>query len=300
MNRPSRLARNAALAGLAAALAAGCSRTDQSNAATHPPSAASANVGGIRATNSDAAVKVLLGVAEARAALQRKDPAGALAHVNATSATLTRITDIPLVPIYTELAQSSFLAPIETAKKEAGGSVSQSQAVPKEAEASGSQSSATVKAPGAAPLVAQSVTADYSRVLLDTSVTRRQLDAARAALNRGDIKTADNSLRTIEQNVVLESTATRMPLVKARENLTLASTDAARSDWPGVKAQLNAAAKSLFQYGKIAPAADVADVNVVEQQIAAYAPDVESQHGDAASRINGWWVRVANLTDRQS
>ena len=307
MNRLSRLAHNAALAALAAALAAGCAKTDESNAATdRPASTGSAKVGDARATNSNIAVNVLLGVAQARDAVERHDKTGAMAHLDAASAALNRITTIPLVPIYSELSQSSFLAPIEAAKKQGGSSTSlKAQASAAANTAAAMSNGSDMSGPygnsaGSAPLVAQSVTTGYSRVLLDTSVTRRQLDAARAALGRGDFEAADNNLKTIQQSVVLETAAARMPLVRARENLTLASTAASRNDWAHVKAQLNAAAKSLADYGRIAPPADMADVGVIQQQIAAYAPNVESHHDDAAARINGWWVRIANLTDKKA
>jgi len=268
-----------------------------------PAATAAANVGDSR-TNSDIAVNVILGVAQARQAIQHQDKAGAMTHVSAAWSALDHIASMPLVPIYAELSRSSFLAPVEAAKKEAGGSAAmqtQSGASSDDAKSSATDMSNSMgNTAGSAPLVARSVTTGYSRILLDTSVARKQLDAAKAALNRGDLKSADNALKTIQQSIVLESVATRMPLVKARENLTLASAASARNDWADVKTQLSAAAKGLADYSKIAPPADVADVGVLQRQIAAYASTVDQQHNDAAANINGWWVKVANMTDKKA
>jgi hypothetical protein len=304
MTRLSRLARNAALAGVAASLLAGCAKSEQSNAVADPPAAAATTVGDARSTNSDVAANAILEVAQARDAIGREDKAGAMAHVDAASSALNRIAKVALVPIYTELSQSSFLAPVEAAKQQSGSSGaarSQAAASPDAATSKSTEmQNVAGNAEGSEPLVTRAVTTGYTRILLDTSVTRRQLDAAKAALDGGDLKAADSALKTIEQSVVLESAATRLPLVKARENLTLASTAAARNDWADVKAELNAAAKSLGDYAKVAPTADMADVGVLRQQIAAYAPNVEQQHDDAAGKINGWWVRVANMTDSKA
>lgn len=306
MFRVSKLAHQSAALALAAMLVAGCSKNDDGATAQSAATNASAPMmTDPRASNSDIAVNILLGVQQARDAIARGDKAGAMTHVDAASSALQRLA-LPLVPIYTELSQQSFLAPIEQAKKEAGKAsksptVAQADAAANQAEAmsNATENASSATANTSAPLAVQSVTGGYTRVMLDTSVTRAQLTAAKEALDRGDLAAADKSLRTIEQSVLLESSAVRLPLVRARENLTLASTAARSGNWAGAKAQLDAAAKSLADYANVAPPADVADVKVMQQQIASYAPNVATQHDDAMARINGWWTKVANLTDRQ-
>jgi hypothetical protein len=306
MFRVSKLTHQTAAFALAAMLVAGCSKNDDGARAAPATTKASApTMTDARASNSDIAVNILLGVQQARDAIARKDKAGAMTHVDAASSALQRLA-LPLVPIYTELSQESFLAPIEQAKKESGNAPASAGMAQADASANqpSAMSNATENASSAAgnasaPLAVQSVTSGYTRVMLDTSVTRTQLTAAKEGLDRGDLAAADKSLRTIEQSVLLESSAKRLPLVRARENLTLASTAARSGNWDGAKAQLDAAAKSLADYATVAPPADVADVKVMQQQIASYAPNVASQHDDAMARINAWWTRVANLTDRQ-
>ena len=62
--------------------------------------------------------------------------------------------------------------------------------------------------------------------------------------------------------------------------------------------QLNASAKGLNAYAQAAPPAELADVRMLQQQIASYTPAVQDEHADAATRINRWWVQAANLSDR--
>lgn len=211
----------------------------------------------------------------ARTALARKDVATARINIVSALDELVRTGGVPLVPIFSEVSQESFIGALEDARKE---------------DATKSRT---------APVAVRAVAGGYSEILLDTSVARKQLTAARDALGRGDVHAADASLKTLQQSVVLESSTTRMPLVKARQNLSLAAIAVAQGHWPQVKAELQAASRALTDYGKLAPAADIADVRVLEQQIATYANDAASQHGDAAARINGWWVQAAQLSERR-
>jgi hypothetical protein len=218
--------------------------------------------------------------------------------VNAALASLDRLKGAALVPIYTEVAQSSLLAPVEAAKKESASNTAPVTGAPASPQSNGA-ATATNTSTGSAPLAVEAVTSGYTQVLLDTSVARAQLDAARSALDGGDLKTADNSLKLLEQSIVLESSAARLPLVRARENLWLASVAARRGDRSEAKTQLQAAARALGYYRQAAPPADVADVEVLQREIAGYASSPDSQRADAAARIDKWWDRVADLTDRK-
>jgi hypothetical protein len=302
MKSVSRLSCRATALAVAAMLAAGCSKGDRNkaaeNVAEQNSSASAAAISNSRADRSTSAINILVAAAQARDAIRRQDKAGALTHVNAALAALDRIKDVPLVPIYTELSQQSFIGPIEAAKKEAGASPSPAQGASSAGTTAVSNTAATSNS-SAPPLAVEAVTSGYSRVLLDTSATATQLNAAKSAIDRGDLKAADNSLRLLEQSVVLDTAVVRMPLVRARENLALASAAARRNDWAAAKAQLTTAAKSLGEYAQVAPATDLADVKVLQQQIAAYAAGIDAQHSDAAARIDGWWNRVADLTDKQ-
>lgn len=228
------------------------------------------------AQRSNSAVLVLTSAAAARNAISGKDMNAAMVHVDAALAELGKTGDAGLIPIYSELAQTSFLGPLE--------------------QASESKASSAPKQPKG-PAVA-AVTASYSRVLLDRSVTQTQLREARHALARGDLAEADKHLATVQRGVVLERSAMRVPLVKARENLTLASAAASRSDWREVKAQLTAAANALNAYGNMAPAAEVADVRLLSRQIGQLESGLPEQQAKASSLINQWWVKVANLSDK--
>lgn len=227
------------------------------------------------ATRSEAAIEVLAGVSAARQAIAKRDLNAALARVDAAAAALGRTGTEPLIPIYSELSQTSFLGPVEKAQGKVKGA----------------------KASVSPAVAVNAVTTGYSRVLLDRSVSGSQLSAARTALARGDMASADKNLLAIERSVVLESAAARMPMARARENLALASAAAKRGDWAEMKTQLTAASKGLSDYGRTAPVADMADVKLLASQIDQYAARTGQGHEDAAATINRWWVQVANLND---
>lgn len=256
-----------------------CAKSDQAEAAeraTPAPRQPAQAIHDPAVERSNAAVRVLVKTQLARNALAKNDVAGARANIISAFDALVRTGGVALVPIYSEVAQESFIGAIEGAKKEGAAKN------------------------GTGPVAVRAVAGGYSRILLDTSVARKQLTSARDALGRGDVAATDASLKMLQQSVVLESSTTRMPLVKARQNLSLAAIAAAHGNWPQAKAELQATSGALTDYAKLAPPADMADVRVLQRQIAGYANDAASQHDDAAARINGWWVQVAELTERRS
>jgi len=263
------------LGGLSVGACAKSEKADAAESATAVKSAAAAIHDPV-VDRSQAAAHVLAAAETARAAIANRDSASAKTHVSAAIGALDRIAAEQLVPIYTEVTEESFIGGVQFAKAN------------------------KPMVAGQNPVAVKAVADGYTRILLDTSVARKQLEAARSAIGRGDLTAADASLKILQQSVLLESSATRMPLVKARQNLTLASAAAARSNWQQVQAQLQASARALGDYAKVAPATDLADVHVLQQQISTYARNVANQHNDAASRVNSWWVQAANLSERRS
>ena len=268
----------AAAATLLGSLAGACAKSDQANAVdlSHAAAAATARPKlEQRKSASTHAVDLLVAVDRARTALGQNNKGAAVTFTDSAQNALAAIGSVPLVPIYSELSEASFVGPIQAAKK--------------------SPSTSTSKAPKAEAV--QAVTTGYSRILLDTSATRKLLNQARSELAKNDLAAADRSLKMLQQSVVLESSATRLPLVRARENLSLAAAAAGRKNWSEVKAELTAASKGLQDYAKRAPLAQVADVRVLQQQIASFMPVLDSHQDQAAERINQWWVQAANLSD---
>jgi YfdX protein len=271
---------------------ASCARSDppKENRQTVAPAATA--IDNPRAQRSEAAIKVLAGVEQARDAIRRGDRPGATTHIDAALAMLRGIDSMPLVPIYSELSEASALGPVIAAKGGAGQAGGATAATESPASANANASASLP------PVAVKTVATAYSRVLLDTSVTKRQLDAARTALAAGNSQAADKALQQVQQAVVVESSAARLPLVRARENLALASAAVMRSDWTAAKAQLNAAANAIADDQKVAPVGQVADLKMLQQQISSYAGMMDKQHADAGAKIQGWWSRVADLTDQ--
>src|SRR5581483_4409656 len=108
------------------------------------------------------------------------------------------------VPSYAELEQTAFLAPLEAAKR---GVKERVEADP--------------LALNRAPTVQLTVGA-YTRVALEVAQARRQLLAARAALNDKQAAQAEAALLALQNGVTLEAVTSNQPLLRARQQLALA------------------------------------------------------------------------------
>jgi hypothetical protein len=232
-----------------------------------------------RAAHSAAAVKLLRHVDEARRVLANGDQQQALAHVDTALMIIEQFGDRASVPIYTELEQVSFTGPIEAAKRGVKERVA-------------SEPSPVNHAP-----TVQLTVGEYTRVSLDVRQARTHLLAAKAALNDRQTAQADAALLAVQSGVTLESVATNLPLVRARQNLALALERARASQSETVTDALKAAADALNNYALTTDAQRVGEVNTLRAEIMAYLQQSQANQGNRVERINAWWDRVADWLD---
>jgi hypothetical protein len=143
------------------------------------------------------------------------------------------------------------------------------------------------------------VSGTTTRDFIDVGVAAGDLTAAGTALNNGDLRAADQSLAAVQGAVVQKtSTATDMPLLRAREDLRLARYRVLDGKYKDARAPLASAGQALAEYARMNPGPHADRARVMEQDIDAYARNIAHDHSDAADRINGW-LDTANSWSRE-
>ncbi len=216
-----------------------------------------------------------------------------------------------VVPIYAELEQTSFLQPVLTAKGQSQGEQPsaankgpQSNSASNNSQtANNSQSSALPQSDQPRqnrPEVVKWVEGGFSYIALDVDGAREHLQAARQALKNNDPGKADLELARAQESVDTGTIGTNMPLVRARENLSLARSDVSSGEYPQAKADLTAAANALKNYSKNGQAPHAQDAGKLSSQIQSAASTVRSKQTAASQKIDNWWNQLANWTGQKS
>jgi hypothetical protein len=205
---------------------------------------------------------------QARQAIARQDRDAAHRHLDQAAANLAALEKqgAPrLVPMYTEIDKTSTYSPVKKGDSEVF-------------TADRMKKKTTVR----------HVEGEYTSISLDVPAARRNLEAARAALNSADTAAADTALAAMQNSVVRKTIASHFPLLKARENLALARAKIQEGKAKDAAYPLRAAAEALREYEKMPGAAHLADAARVRDEIDAYARTVKDRHTDAPERIDEW------------
>lgn len=239
---------------------------------------ASSRSAGPREDVSTWAGKMLDETNRARIAIKDKNGQRASEDVNRAQAALERVESEAhgrtMVPVYQEFVSISFLTPIR-AEQNARTAASHGQS--------------------ATPATVHEVAGSYTSVVVNTTVARDNLAIAKAALARGDLKTADAALADVQEGVKIQASESDMPLARARENLILARTAARRGDYTAAQSALKDASKALATYAQSGGDHSAA-AKALQQQIDAYLEKIQQNHSDAEAKINEWWNSTANWT----
>lgn len=216
----------------------------------------------------------------ARAALESGSHQAAIDEVNQAQQILNRIErrapGVALVPVYQEFVSVSILTPV-LAEQNARKALQKEQAASNETATKNNN-----------PAVVHQVAGEYTRVMLDTVITKKALAAAVYDLGGANWKAADSALSDVQQAVEMESVKSDMPLSRARENLILARYAARQGNYLEARDSLDAASKSLSQYvADNGPHSDQA--KKLEAQIGSFAGNIQQERSEAVSKINGWW-----------
>jgi hypothetical protein len=129
------------------------------------------------------------------------------------------------------------------------------------------------------------------------SSARAHLEAARAALEKGDHEAARSDLAAVQSDVVTNTYSGEFPLVQARENLAIALARVRDGKYKDAVLPLNSAARALDRWAhqEPRPKPKIADRAMrMSVQINAYAERIVHDHADAIDRVNGWWQQVTD------
>ncbi len=215
----------------------------------------------------------------ARQAIANKQTQAALQHVNEALADQSRVASLAkakglpsVVPLYSEFDESSVLGPLQ-AKRKAGG------------KQSGSSS-------GTAPIAVEQTSGEYTFIGLDLDKAKQRLDAAKTALDNKNLQAADDSLSGVENDLVMETVSSDLPLLTARENLGLAKRAAEKQHYSEVRTALKDASAALDKYANQSSAKHADQAKDLSKSISSYSQTVIQNHSGAASKIDGWWHEV--------
>jgi hypothetical protein len=245
---------------------------------------------GTREDLSMLAGKMLNETNEARTAIKNGNLELATEHVNRAEADLENVEaqakGSTMIPVYQEFVSVSILAPVQTEQN-----VRRSKA----------QSSSTAKVPvnGGNNAVAHEVSGIYTSVVVNTTVAKNSLAAAKAALSRGDLHTADSALADVQEGVQIRSDKADMPLEQARENLVLARASARNGKYEKAQVALRTASQALSEYAdEGGPHAN--EARALREEIDKYCRNLQQNHMDAVAKINRWWNTTAEWSPYRS
>jgi YfdX protein len=227
---------------------------------------------------SRASTKMLKQVDLARQAIAKKDTQAALQHVNQAEsdqsriASMTKAKGLPaVVPLYSEFDESSVLKPLE-AKKQGGQSGTSS----------------------AAPIGVAHTAGEYTFIGVDLDKAKQRLDAAKTALQNKNLQSADDSLAAVQTDLVMETVASDLPLLTARENLGLAKSAAGKKNYKEAQTALKDASAALDRYANEPSAQHVQEAKDLSKTISSYSQNISQNHSGAADKIGDWWRQVDN------
>jgi hypothetical protein len=267
------------------------------------------------------AVRALRLTAEARQSIIDKDQPSAKKDVDQALGLLNKVQqntsaaangNTNVIPIYAELEQTSFLAPVLSAKnqnkgQQQQGSASNSGQNSNSGQGStGSQSSQASALPQSdqpqnnSPDVVKWVEGGYSFIGLDVNAAREHLQAAQQALKNNDSGKADLELARAQEAVDTGTIETNMPLVRARENLSLARSELNGGKTTQARAELNAAAKALNDYAKDVHAPHAQAAKDLSSQIKSGASSMQCNKTAATQKIDRWWNQLSDWTGQKT
>jgi len=144
-----------------------------------------------------------------------------------------------------------------------------------------------------APVV-KDVESMHSQMWLDINMAQGHLEVAKTALSKkGDLKLAQAALTGIEDDALtFEFDTTKLPLVRARENLMLAKTLVQEGNAKAARLELQAASGALREYQNIAGEHHAREVKELRNEIDKLTENVEKDKNKAVSEIKGMWDKL--------
>lgn len=266
------------------------------------------------AQRSHWAVKTLSLTDQARQAIAQHDQSTAKNDVNQALEKINKIESNPnnsasnssnanLVPIFAELEQSSFLQPVMTAQHKTAPADETADNNQQNSNSSNQQVAQNEKSQlpqSDRPEAVTQVDQGFTTISLNVNTAKSDLEKAKSDLAKNDTNSADQDLAGVQQAVTLESAQMTRPLVRARENLGLAESAIQSQNYSEAKATLTAASRALDNYARNNSAQHANDAKQLGQQIKSFSQQINNNHSDASSKVNGWWNQIADWTQSAS
>lgn len=132
-----------------------------------------------------------------------------------------------------------------------------------------------------------------TRVSLNVTAVKADLQNAQAALRRDDFTAAASALDKADKDVTDQTVAQDLPLLKARQNLALALNDVEEKEFSKAAVPLHAAASALGEYAQ-SKSPHASSAAALRGQVESLADSVAQHRTGAADTIGKWWNQVSD------
>ena len=221
------------------------------------------------------ATLLLQQVEQAKQAVTAKQTQTAVSHINQAMSDRNQLATLSkakgqsmIVPLYTELDDTSTLGPMLSAKK-------------------GKPQPNTN-----APITVDDAAVQYTFVGLDLDKAKSRLEAAKTALHNNNPQAASDSLAAIGTDLEVETKDADLPLLAARENLGLAQTAVQKRQYKEANAALKEASIDVDKYSNQNSAQHAQEAKDLHGKIDSLSKTIEQDHSGAANTIQNWWHEV--------
>ncbi|HLH02891.1 MAG TPA: YfdX family protein [Bryobacteraceae bacterium] len=229
----------------------------------------------------------------ARQAISNKNTQLAQQHVNKALTAQTRIATLAksknlpmMIPLYSEFDTSSTLGPLEAARKSGQKSPANNSSQPQHSRF--------------APLTVDDTSVQYTYVGIDLNRAKEHLEAAQTALRDKNLQSADDSLSALQNDVVMQTVQSDLPLLTARENVGIAEDAAKNNHYTEAAAALKEAASDLKRFADGNPPQHAEDARSLSSAITSFAEKLPQDHAGAATKLDGWWHQIDNWFNQPS
>lgn len=258
---------------------------EETRAAREESSASPNGMQNSRARLSSEVSLLLYDTSQARTALKDNQRGQAAQDVARALQADNQMTSHHMVPLFSELDEYSVISPIAASRSAAvnAPNTTQTPANPTRPKA----------------LAVRQVTGQYTMAELDPSLAKTHLQAAQQALANGNTQLADQALKGVEDSVILVSVGSDLPLLRARDNLVLARMDVRHGHFQKAQLDLQAACRALDTYAKDGGSYS-GQAETVRAEIQNFNQNIQSNHAQAATKIESWWNQTAGWTTTPS
>jgi hypothetical protein len=251
--------------------------------ASHPLIAAAAAAPTIQdeRTMTRLGSQLLQDASHADQALQKRDESAANKDIDDAMMIRTKLTqqakadeESMVVPLYTDLDDTQYLAAVgkpRTLNETASGTKATSKSTPQ-------------------PMTVTSNVGQLTYLAIDLDKTKSRLNAAKIAIRNKNEQAAEDSLGAIGSNLVAVSVSTDLPLLTAREDLTLARAALRAKNDQAATADLHQASRALTAYAASGPHAE--DAKRLSSEISALAGKTSTSSSVLTQNVDSWWERV--------